>query len=264
MKKIIVMAVMASFVLVACQGGGPDVTLPTVPGDTSPTTVAPTTTVAPPDTEAPTTTIAPPDTEAPTTTVVPEDEATGETPWWLLIVVGLGIIILITVFATRGSKKGAVPIAVAPNWKDHARKGYADARWLYDAMGEDLAVWRGNARFDDATATGATAGTSRSETWSQMTDRMMRAADSLYALEAAAPDQRSADLARNAVTTMRSTREVLDARAESRFAYRTTDASEHTDQQLMDAREREVRSSRNLVEARNAFAKALTDLSTIV
>ncbi|VAW09099.1 hypothetical protein MNBD_ACTINO01-1531, partial [hydrothermal vent metagenome] len=209
MKKIIVMAVLASFVLVACQGGGPGITTTTAPGDTPPTTEAPTTTEAPPDTEAPTTTEAPPDTEAPTTTAVPEDEATGETPWWILIVVGLGLIILITVFATRGSKKGVVPIAVAPNWKDHARKGYADARWLYDAMSEDLAVWRGNARFDDATSAGATAGTSRAETWAQLTDRMTRAADSLYALEAAAPDQRSADLARNAVTTMRSTREGL-------------------------------------------------------
>lgn len=258
MKKIIVMAVLASFVLVACQGGGPDVTLPTVPGDTSPTTVAPTTTEAPTDTEAPTTTEAPPDTEA------PQDDGAAETPWWLLILVGVGIIILITVFATRGSKKRVAPISAGPTWKDHARKGYADARWLYDAMSEDLAVWRGNARFEDSTMVGDTAATARAETWSQLSERMTRAADSLYALEAAAPDQRSADLARNAVTAMRLTRDALDARAESRFAYRTMDASQHTNDQLMDSREREVRSSRNLVEARNRYAKALTDLSTIV
>ena len=41
--------------------------------------------------------------------------------------------------------------------------------------------------------------------------------------------------------------------------------SEGADQSaLMDARDREVRASRNLAESRNGFARALTDLSTLV
>ncbi len=250
-----IMLVLAATLLAACQvTPPPDATVTTAPGDTTP----PETT--PPETTPPETT--PPETTPPDTTL-PDDEDTTETPWWLLILVGLGIVILIAVFVTRGSKKKIVVAPTAPNWKDHARTGYAEARWLYDAMGEDMAVWRGNAQFDGATAVGMSAATSKAETWQKLNDRMVSSSDALYALEAAAPDQRSAGAARNTVTTLRGARDALDARAESRFAYRTAEASNPSSEQLMGAREREVRSSRNLVEARNAFAKALTDLSTI-
>ncbi len=89
------------------------------------------------------------------------------------------------------------------------------------------------------------------------------ATDNLYALEAAAPDRHTAQTARNTVNALNATRTALDARAESRFAYRSAETQEHDSATLMQAREREVRSSRNLVEARNALALALTDLSTI-
>ena len=210
------------------------------------------------------TTVAPNTTQEPDQTTVPAEVDVSNAPWWILILVGLGILILVVVFATRGSKEKAVAAVVpSKSWKDHAREGYASARWLYDAMGEDMAVWRGNAQFENATAVGTAAGTSKAETWQKLNDRMSSASDSLYALEAAAPDQRTAQAARNTVNALHSTRNALDARAESRFAYRSTEAETHDSANLMQAREREVRSSRNLVEARNGLALALTDLSTI-
>lgn len=252
-----IMLVLAATLLAACQVAPPsDGPVTTAPGDALP----PDTTL--PETTVPDTTV--PDTNPPGETTPPNGEDTTEAPAWLLILVGLGIVILITVFVTRGSKKKIVVAPVPPNWKDHARSGYAGARWLYDAMGEDMAVWRGNAQFEGATSAGSTAATSKAETWEKLNDRMISASDALYALEAAAPDRRSAEAARNTVTTMRGVRDALDARAESRYAYRTVQGSGPTSEQLIDAREREVRSSRNLVEARNAFAKSLTDLSTIV
>jgi hypothetical protein len=130
-------------------------------------------------------------------------------------------------------------------------------------MGEDTAVWRGNAQFDDATDVGKAAGTAKAETWQRLDGRMTSATDNLYALEAAAPDRHTAQTARNTVNALNATRTALDARAESRFAYRSAETQEHDSATLMQAREREVRSSRNLVEARNALALALTDLSTI-
>lgn len=221
--------------------------------------MAQTTTVAPATTQAPDTT------SAPDATTVPGAGDASDAPWWILIIVGLGILILVVVFATRGSKQRVVAAAPPPakTWKDYARAGYASSRWLYDAMGEDTAVWRGNAQFDDATAVGTSAGTSKAETWQQLDPRMSSATDALYSLEAAAPDQRTSQTARNTVNALHATRTALDARAESRFAYRSAERQEHDSTTLMQAREREVRSSRNLVEARNSLALALTDLSTI-
>ena len=215
-------------------------------------------------TQAPATTQATDTTQAPDTTDADGGGDVSNAPWWILILVGLGILILVVVFATKGSKKKVVAAAPASKtWKDQAREGYASSRWLYDAMGEDIAVWRGNAQFDNATAVGTSAGTSKAETWQTLNKRMTTASDSLYALEAAAPDQRTAQAARNTVNALHSTRNALDARAESRFAYRSAESQAHDSTSLMQAREREVRSSRNLVEARNGLALALTDLSTI-
>jgi hypothetical protein len=182
-----------------------------------------------------------------------------------LILIGFALIMLIVAFATRGKKAPVVATVAAATWKDHARAGYAESRRLYDSMGEDMAVWRGNAQFEAATAVGDTAATSRAETWAGLSAGITKASDSLYALEAAAPDPRTAESARSTVTTMLAVRTALDARAEARFAYRTTEAEpEQEGSVLLDARDREIRASRNLVEARNQFALALTNLSTIV
>ena len=155
-------------------------------------------------------------------------------------------------------------VAAAPTWKDNARKGYAEARWLYDAMGEDVAVWRGNAQFDGTTAVGASASTGRAEDWTEMQRRLGEASDALYALEAASPDTRTAEAARATIDTMRDTRDKVDARAEARFAYRKAEDAGASQEDLIQARDREVRASRNLADSRSAFAKALTDLSAVV
>ncbi len=229
---------------------------PTLPGETPDTTEAPETTDAPDTTDAPETTEAPVDGET------SDDESP---PWWLLILLGVALVLLIAAFVSRGKSAPAAGVAAAPTWKDHARAGYAASRRLYDSMGEDMAVWRGNAQFDDATTVGDTAATSKAETWAQLSAALTKASDSLYALEAAAPDPRTAETARTTVTKMLAVRSALDARSEARFAYRTTEAvPEQQAPVLAEARDREIRASRNLIEARNEFALALTNLSTII
>jgi hypothetical protein len=245
-----------SIVASACAGTPVETTLP---GETPETTQAPDTTEAADTTEAPETT------EAPDTTVAPEDGDEASPPWWILILLGIALILLIVAFASRGKKAPVVGTVVAATWKDHARTGYAESRHLYDSMGEDMAVWRGNAQFESATSVGDTAATSKAETWGQLAASISKASDSLYALEAAAPDPRTAESARATVTTMLAVRASLDARAEARFAYRTAEAEPAQEAAtLTDARDREIRASRNLVESRNEFALALTNLSTIV
>ena len=208
-----------------------------------------------------TSTEAPETTEAPDTTVA-EDDAK-ETPWWILVVVGFGLVVVIGALVARGSRSAtAVPPPVT--WKSQARAGYAEARWLYDAMSEDVAVWRGNATFEGTTSVDATAGTSKAETWAELQLRLGKASDALYALEANAPDQRSRGAAQQTLVAMRANRDALDARAEARLAYRKAESEGSDPDALVEARNREVRASRNLAEARNSFARALTDLSTVV
>jgi hypothetical protein len=151
------------------------------------------------------------------------------------------------------------------SWKDDARSGYASARWLYDAMTEDLAVWRGNTMFDSTADVGASVGSAFAATWQQLDNRVQQASGSLYSLEAAAPDQRTTQKAGATVTSMLAVRAAVDARANARLNYRTVESAGDADTAaLQDAREREVRSSRNLAEARSTFGTALTNLSTVL
>lgn len=242
--------------LASCGLGDGDGTLPSLPEGGITTTAAP---------DAPDTTEAPPPSDAPDSTVPAEEDTEASTPWWLLLVVLGAFLILIIAFVSRGSKKKIVVAQPPTSWKEYARKGYSDARWLFDAMSEDLAIWRGNATFDGKSAVGATAGTALAETWKQLDDRIGKASDSLYALEAGAPDQRTAQQASATIASMRSLRRSVDDRAEARMNYRTVEARSDAGQAaLQDAREREVRSSRNLAEARSAYGTALTNLSTLL
>jgi len=253
----------------ACSGDGPDVTIG--PGDGGSTTQAPDTTKAPDTTQAPDTTKAPdttqgPDTtQAPDTTEVPAGE--GEAPWWILIVGGVLFVILIVVLARSGKKKNVTVANAAPSWKDLARRGYADSRWLFDHLTEALAIWRGNAQYDQKTDVGSTAETANAETWGQLANRMGTATDSLYGLEAGAPDTRTAQSARSVVDRLNDTRSAVDARAEARYAYRAAEgeAAGQPDRatRLSSLRDRELRSSENLTEARRRLAEALTNLSAV-
>lgn len=250
------------FVLVlgiaACDGSG-GVTLPD--GSTVTTNAVDTTNA--PDTTGP-------DTTVPDTTIAPDTTTAGgggddTTPWWLLVVIGIALLILIIALVSRGSKKTPPQTTSTLTWKDHGRQGYADARWLYDAMSDDVGIWRGNAQFDGVTAVGATASTGKAELWNELGPRLDAARSSLYALEAAAPDPQTAQSARATVNTMMAVRTALDARADARAAYRTAETTAaDSPQALMDARDREVRSSTNLNQARAEFARALTTLSTVI
>lgn len=269
-RALLLVTLVLATLAAACDG----TPLPTLPGETPGTTVeAPEATNAPDPTDAPDSTLAPDATLAPDTTNSPDTtapadaEETNNAPWWILILLGVALLLLIVSFAARGNKDKVVAATPpsAKTWKDFARAGYADARWLYDAMGEDMALWRGNAQFEGTTDVGATAGTSRAEAWRELSGRLDRARDNLYALEAAAPDPATAEMARATVTTMLGVRAALDARAESRFAYRAAEAATtETSADLTAARDREVRASTNFNRAKSDYAKALTNLSTIL
>ncbi len=269
MKKIIifVFALALSIGVAACDGT-PGTSLPggetTVPGSETtspPETTLPDTTIAASDT-----TIAASDTTiAASDTTIAEDTAEGATPWWLLIVIGLALLLLIVALVSRGSSKPVATTAAALTWKDHGRQGYADARWLYDAMSDDLAIWRGNAQYDGVTAVGATAGTGKAELWNELGLRLDSARSSLYALEAAAPDPQTAQTTQATINAMMAVRTALDSRADARAAYRVAEATAaDSPQTLMDARDREVRASTNLNQARAEFARSLTSLSTVI
>ncbi|MEN8041586.1 MAG: hypothetical protein ABFR95_08805 [Actinomycetota bacterium] len=253
--RILVAVVVALAALTSCGITDGEVVLPTAPGGD-------TTTIAPDTTSAPDTTLAPTTTEADTAPVDPDET---ETPWWLLIIVGFALLVFLLSYVRRGSTKKVQIASPTSTWKDAARNGYTDARWLYDTMSEDLAIWRGNAKFDDSAEVGATAGTALAAAWQDMDQRLSRASDNLYSLEASAPDQRTSRAANEVVKSMRSVRAAVDARAEARLNYRTVEAQPETTQVLLqDAREREVRASRNLAETRSGYGRALTHLSTLM
>jgi hypothetical protein len=175
------------------------------------------------------------------------------------------LLLIIVALVFRGSKRSVVVAPPPVSWKDNARSGYADARWLYDAMTEDLAVWRGNAASQAETTALPSADTSLATTWQQLDGRTSQGRDKLYALEASAPDHKTAQMASATIASMLTLRKALDARADARQNYRTVEAVDGTDTSaLSDAREREVRSSRNLAEARSAYGTALTNLSTLL
>lgn len=209
------------------------------------------------------TTTSPPTTEEPADTTEAPD-GSEETPWWILIIVGVAIIALLVAVGRGGRSKQVYVGAQDPGWKPAARGAYADARWLLDTMTEDLAIWRGNAQFDGTTEVGATADSAKAEAWKAMPPRLDSARTSLYRLEAAAPDARTANTAQAVVAALNATRAGLDNRAEARYHYRTIEsAAAAGSTELAEARDRELRTAQNLAAARGTLADALTKLSTL-
>jgi len=256
----VLLTVALTMVLAACQGTEPPGE-PGEPGETTPTVDLPETTAPAPDpTEAPEPTTAPPATEAPA-----ESEDEGLPPEVIWIGLGLLLIVLLIGWLMGRSRKSTPsPATAAPvvTWKDHMREGYSQARWLYDNLTDDLAVWRGNALFEGIPDTGATAGTSLAATWAQLSDRTDKATNSLYRAEAAAPDRMSAETIRNVVTALQTSRAAVDARAEARLNSRGVDGSDQM--AAAQAADRERLASGNLTDARAQMAGVLTALSTIV
>lgn len=246
--------------LAACQGSDPSLE-PTEPGAPAPTIERPEITAPSPEpTSAPEPTAAPPQAEAP-------ESGDGEGLPQEAVWIGLGLLLIFLLIGWlmgRSRKSAPVPVAATPEvtWKDHTRGGYAQARWLYDSLTEDLAVWRGNALFEGKSESGTAAGTSLAGIWVQLGDRTDQANSSLYHSEATAPDQKSAETIRDVVTALRTTRAAVDATAEARLNSRTAEASDDTASTQAADRERLV--SGSLTEARGHLAGALAALSAIV
>ncbi|MDA2979824.1 MAG: hypothetical protein O3B42_08720, partial [Actinomycetota bacterium] len=185
-------------------------------------------------------------------------------PWWVLIIVGIGLAVLIGSFVWKGNKHLADRPVDPADWKAHARSGYIDGRWLYDSMGEDLAVWLGNGLVETSPDSLNQART-HAATWEAVPGRLDAARDSLYALEATAPDLRSAEAAREAVSALLEVRSEVDVRAESRAAYRSAAAQpEPLPASLIEARDSEVRASSQFSVARSRLAEALAALSALI
>jgi hypothetical protein len=178
----------------------------------------------------------------------------GDAPWWLLIVVVGGLVVVLVSLLVRGAKRDRAPDLTI--WKNNARTGYAQARWLYDAMGEELAVWRGTvmAGSDEVESTSSL----QAGTWSQLPRRYDTALDALYRLEAAAPDNRTSNASRAVSVSLRSTRAALDDRADARRSHLAQEAGDA--EALKAARDREVRTSMNLATQRRSFAEAIDRL----
>ncbi len=252
-------AVAIAVVLAACQGSDPSLE-PTEPGAPTPTIERSEITAPSPEPTSPEPTTAPPEAQAPEGG---DDEGLPQEAIWI----GLGLLLIFLLIGWlmgRSRKSTPVPVAAAPEvtWKDHTRGGYAQARWLYDSLTEDLAVWRGNALFEGKSESGTAAGTSLAGIWAQLGDRTDQANSSLYHSEATAPDQKSAETTRNVVTALRTTRAAVDARAEARLNSRAVEASDEA--ASTQAADRERSASGTLTEARGHLAGALTALSAIV
>jgi len=186
-----------------------------------------------------------------------DDAARERAPWWLLIIVAGGLIIVLVALVLRGAKRDRAPDLTI--WKNNARTGYAQSRWLYDAMDEDMAVWRGTTMAADTAPEAA--GIGRSRTWADLPKRYDAAKDALYRLEASAPDHRTANAARDIGRALRATRAAFDDRADARLAYLRLETESRDPSAMVSAREREVRTSMRLSEARIEFADAIEHLA---
>ena len=235
------------------EGTGPTVE-PTLP-DTPVTTAPPAETTAPPaETTAP-----------PAQTTVAPDTDTGETPWWVLLIV-LGALFILIIALLAGRRKKTPATAVVPVWRTHAQSGYAESRWLYDNLTEQLAIWHGDAEFEGTI--GQATDAEQARIWGQLADRMDQAIADLYALEAAAtPNSPALRAAQGAVGSLKETYAAVIERSDARHSSHAAESgsSEPAEQgaELAAARDQEMRASTALAEARPRLAAALTDLSNI-
>ncbi len=181
---------------------------------------------------------------------------------FIAALVGLATLVLVVLGAWSSRNENVAISATAPSWKERARRAYANARWVYGSLTEDLAIWRGNTRVDGITDPGSANATA----WEQLPARMDAALAELDALESAAPDARTAQVARRVVETLKGVRAAIDARVEARVSFRTQVAgpADAPDRQarLDEARDRERRASENLAAARAVAAEVLTELSS--
>jgi hypothetical protein len=179
------------------------------------------------------------------------------TPWWVLVVVGAALAGILGSLVWRGSVRHRPAAADQVRWKNDLREAYLGGRWLHDSMTDDLAVWRGKADHQHRDSTDENVSDRKSELSVAVGKRSEATLNSLYALEAAAPDRRTADNATATAMAIRAVSDSLDARAEARFRY--LDAADDV-QARAEARDREVRSSTILSETRAELSRCVTRL----
>jgi hypothetical protein len=213
--------------------------------------------------EAPEETAPPAETTPPET--APPDAGDSETPWWVLLIVLGGLFILIVALLAGSGKKAPTPAAI-PAWKAHARNGYAEARWLADNLTESLAIWHGDAEFEERDGTLAT-DAANAKIWAQLDPVKQRATAELYALEAAAgPGSPALEAAQRTSAAVNETYAATTERSDARLAYRTVAGSSEAADQAADltgARDREVRASAQLETTHQELTAALVELSPI-
>jgi hypothetical protein len=237
-----------------CDGSG-EGTGPTIEPTLPDTTAPPAETTSPPaETTAP-----------PAQTTVAPDTDTDETPWWVLLIV-LGAIFVLVIALLAGRRKKTPAAAVVPAWKTQAQSGYAESRWLYDNLTEQLAIWHGDAEFEGTI--GQATDTEQARIWDQLAARMDQATADLYALEAAAaPNSPALGAAQSVVGSLKETYAAVIERSDARHGSHGVESgsSEAAEQgaELAAARDREMRASTALAAARPRLAAALTDLSKI-
>jgi len=255
--RFAVVLVLVALTLAACNIDNP------VGTEAPDTTGAPDPTDAPATTQAPDPTDAPGQTDAPSGTESADTEEGNSSILWFVALAILGFVLIGTLIG-RGRKDNPPPPVAAgakEGFRDFVRGGYSEARWLADAMTEDLAIWRGNALFEGRTGIDDSAGTAMSDNWAQLDDRMGQATDQLYRAEASAPDQTSSATVRATIDALNGARGGVDARAEARFNTRGADESDQF--AIAEAGERERLASSNLSEAHQKLSDALLALNAI-
>jgi hypothetical protein len=185
-----------------------------------------------------------------------------EAQWWVLLIV-FGSLFVFFIALIAGRKRRPVPASDEMAGRTtSARVGYAEARWLSDNLTEPLAIWHGDADFEERDDRGAT-DAANEQIWSQLEARRKKAGDELYALEAAA--QAGSPVARSAqrtVAALDATYAAASERSDARRAYRA--AADSSDASILRAaRDREVRASSKLDAARDELAAALGELAAV-
>ena len=164
-----------------------------------------------------------------------------DTPWWVGVIVVVGLAGVITSLIARSKGQQTKPMS-RDAWKDHAVGAHAELRFLYDEATEDAAI-------------GAP------DRLPGLQERETAAREHLYLLEASAPDNRVRGVA---VECNEATQELMtaySARRGARRSYEETDAGDP--EALRTARDREVRASRNLSNARLRLDAAISSLSRV-
>lgn len=164
-----------------------------------------------------------------------------DTPWWVGVIVVVGLAAVVASLIARSKAQQTKPTS-RDTWKDHAVRAHAELRFLYDDATEDAAIGAPDRLLS-------------------LQERETTAREHLYLLEASAPDNRVRGVAVECNETAQELLSAYSARRGARRSYEETDAGDP--EALRTARDREVRASRNLSNARLRLDAAISSLSRV-